>query len=226
MSLLEGLDPAWREALRARVPANQREALAEFVTAQREAGEVYPPEHEVFAALALPPAAVRVVILGQDPYHGPSQAHGLAFSVRAGVAHPPSLRNIFKERESDLGLPPPQSGELSAWAREGVLLLNTVLTVRRGEAHAHKGRGWEQVTDAIFELVCAREAPVVFVLWGKPAQKKAKAIPRRHVVLEAPHPSPLSAYRGFFGSAPFSRVNAALEASGQPPVDWRVDEER
>jgi uracil-DNA glycosylase len=164
-----------------------------------------------------------VLILGQDPYHGPGQAHGLAFSVKPGVKPPPSLVNVFKELRSDLGVPEPKDGYLEPWAKQGVLLLNAVLTVREGQANAHEGHGWEGFTDAVIRAVSAKQEPVVFLLWGSYAQKKEALIDtERHVVLEAPHPSPLSAKRGFFGSRPFSRANEALEARGREPIDWRL----
>lgn len=221
---LHALPDDWREALAGHVEPEAFGAVLDFVRDERARGEVYPPADEVFAALELCPfAEVRVVILGQDPYHGPGQAHGLAFSVRPGVPLPPSLRNLFKEREDDLGLAVPDHGELTAWARQGMLLLNTVLTVRRGEANAHRGRGWEPFTDAVIDAVAGASRPVVFVLWGAAAQKKARRIDAaRHRVVRGPHPSPLSAYRGFFGSRPFSTVNAALDELGHPPVDWRT----
>jgi uracil-DNA glycosylase len=199
--------------------------LANFVAAERAAHTVFPPAGEEFTALELTPyEQVRAVILGQDPYHGPGQAHGLAFSVRKGVRIPPSLANIYKELRSDLGIEPPGHGYLAQWARHGVLLLNAVLTVRAGEANSHKGRGWERLTDAIIGAVSARDTPAVFILWGAPAQKKAALVDeKRHTVLRAAHPSPLSARSGFFGSRPFSQANAALEAAGQPPIDWRLE---
>jgi uracil-DNA glycosylase len=199
--------------------------LAAFVASEREAHTVYPPAGEEFTALELTPyEQVRAVILGQDPYHGPGQAHGLAFSVRKGVRVPPSLANIYKELRSDLGIEPPGHGYLAQWAASGVLLLNAVLTVRAGQANSHKGRGWERLTDAIIAAVSARETPAVFILWGAPAQKKAALVDdSRHTILRAAHPSPLSAHNGFFGSRPFSQTNAALAAAGQPPIDWRLE---
>ena len=165
---------------------------------------------------------VKVVILGQDPYHGPNQAHGLAFSVESGKV-PPSLQNIYKEMNDDVGAKPVHHGNLTSWAKQGVLLLNTVLTVRRGEANSHQGRGWEQFTDRIIQALNERDKPVVFLLWGRPAQQKAKMIDsRKHVILTAPHPSPLSAYRGFFGSRPFSKANEALTALGETPIQWQL----
>jgi uracil-DNA glycosylase len=215
----------WQAPLRDELDKPYVAELAEFVAAERAAHTVYPPEGEEFTALELTPyEQVRAVILGQDPYHGPGQAHGLAFSVRKGVRVPPSLANIYKELRSDLGIEPPGHGYLAQWARHGVLLLNAVLTVRAGEANSHKGRGWERLTDAIIGAVSARDTPAVFILWGAPAQKKAALVDeKRHTVLRAAHPSPLSARSGFFGSRPFSQANAALEAAGQPPIDWRLE---
>ena len=163
---------------------------------------------------------VKAVILGQDPYHGPNQAHGLSFSVGEDCRVPPSLKNIFKELQSDLDCSEPTHGNLDSWARQGVLLLNTVLTVRDGEANSHRTRGWESFTDSVIGSLSQRESPVIFLLWGKPAQSKASLISDRHTVLRAPHPSPLSAYRGFFGSRPFSKTNAALAKNGQGPIEW------
>jgi len=187
---------------------------------------VYPPEEDVFAAFRLtPPECVRAVFLGQDPYHEPGQAQGLAFSVRPGVRLPPSLRNIFAELESDLSLPAPENGCLVPWAERGVFLLNTVLTVESGRANSHRDFGWQRFTDAVVASISALPQPVAFVLWGAQAQKKAEcAAASRYprLVLQSPHPSPLSAYRGFFGSRPFSRINAFLEEHQQAPIDWRL----
>lgn len=198
--------------------------LQAFVAAERAAHPVYPPADEVFTALHLTPhASVKVVILGQDPYHGPRQAHGLCFSVRDGVAPPPSLRNIFIELGADLGVPIPRSGDLSAWARQGVLLLNTTLTVRGGQAASHQKRGWETFTDEVIRVVNSKADPVVFILWGASARRKKDLIDRgRHVIIESAHPSPLSAHNGFFGSRPFSRANQALQERGVAPVDWSL----
>lgn len=225
MSDLLNVPAGWQDILADELAQPYIADLAAFVAAERRERTVYPPESEVFTALDLTPyAEVRAVILGQDPYHGPGQAHGLAFSVRPGVTPPPSLVNVFKELQSDLGIGRPGHGYLASWARQGVLLLNTVLTVRASEANSHKGRGWEKLTDAIIRAVGARERPVVFILWGAPAQKKAALVDEgRHVVMRSAHPSPLSARNGFFGSRPFSQANAALEARGQPPIDWRLD---
>ena len=186
--------------------------------------EVYPLRDQLFTAFSLtPPEQVRVVILGQDPYHEPGQAHGLAFSVREGVKVPPSLVNIYKEREADLGIAPETHGDLTRWAEQGVFLLNTVLSVERGKANSHKNYGWQAFTDHVVETLADLPQPIAFVLWGAQAQKKAavaaaSAYPR--LVLQGPHPSPLSAYRGFFGSKPFSQINAFLAAHGEPEIQW------
>jgi uracil-DNA glycosylase len=186
--------------------------------------KVYPKKEHIFAALEYTPyEKVKVVILGQDPYHGPEQAHGLSFSVLPGVPMPPSLKNIFKELQNDLGFNIPAHGYLKKWSDKGVLLLNTVLTVREGEAHSHKKLGWETFTDAVIKKLSEREQPIVFVLWGKPAQEKKRLILDHHYVVEAPHPSPLSAHRGFFGSRPFSKVNEWLKTNGQSEIDWKID---
>lgn len=217
----------WNPLLRPQLDAPYWAELQQFVRDERLRHRVYPPHDQVFAALHLTSyASVKVVILGQDPYHGPGQAHGLSFSVPEGVAIPPSLSNIYLERESDLGLPPPDHGKLSRWAEQGVLLLNATLTVRAGAAGSHRGKGWERFTTAVVDTVAAKTDPVVFILWGASARVARDRIDTsRHVVIESPHPSPLSAHRGFFGSRPFSRTNAALEAAGRGPIDWRVDDE-
>lgn len=196
--------------------------LEKFVDAERATHEVYPPAGQEFAALeATPLEEVKVFILGQDPYHGPNQGHGLAFSVRPGVPAPPSLVNIFRELKDDAGCPRPASGYLLPWAAQGVLLLNAVLTVRRGEANSHKGKGWEKFTDAVLRAVNEREERVVFVLWGGYAGKKAALIDEnRHTIVRSVHPSPLSAHNGFFGSKPFSKVNRVLGESGRGEIDW------
>ena len=198
--------------------------LQEFVADQRARYTVFPPAPQVFAALHLTSYAnTRVVILGQDPYHGPRQAHGLCFSVQAGVPIPPSLANIYKELHADLGVVPPKHGNLESWARQGVLLLNTTLTVRAGQAASHHGRGWETFTDELLRTVNAKEQRVVFVLWGSNARKKQSLIDlSRHVVIESAHPSPLSAHNGFFGSRPFSRANNALIEANLAPIDWAI----
>lgn len=224
----------WNPVLAAELAKPYWAELQAFVAAERSAGPVFPPANDVFAALRLTPfAAVTVVILGQDPYHGPGQAHGLCFSVRPPTPPPPSLVNIFKERESDLGLGRPASGDLSAWARQGVLLLNTTMTVRAHQANSHQGRGWETFTDAVISAVAAKTDRVVFVLWGASARKKKALIAGQagggvagHVVVESAHPSPLSAHNGFFGSRPFSRINQALVESGGVPIDWRLPGEQ
>jgi uracil-DNA glycosylase len=214
----------WNPVLRGELAKPYWQELQAFVRAERERATVYPPHEEVFAALHLTPyTETRVLILGQDPYHGPRQAHGLCFSVRHGVAIPPSLVNIHKELHDDLGIPPPGHGNLEAWAVQGVLLLNTTLTVRAGNAASHQGRGWETFTDEVIRTVSAKDHPVVFILWGSHARRKRALIDTaRHTVIESAHPSPLSAHNGFFGSKPFSRTNAALEAAGLDPIDWRL----
>ena len=216
------LPKSWRAHLDPETEKPYWGKLREFVDGERARHEVYPPEDQVFAALELTPyQRVKVMILGQDPYHGPGQAHGLAFSVLPGVTPPPSLRNLLRELRDELGCPVPDHGYLVPWAEQGVLLLNAVLTVRAGEPNSHKGKGWETFTDAVIRAVDGREEPVVFVLWGGYAAKKVSLIDAdRHVVIQSAHPSPLSARRGFFGSRPFSRVNAALQERGAAPVDW------
>ena len=225
MSLTDQLPADWRARLPAEIVNVQLPAMDAFLTAEADAGQtVFPPRDRIFTALRLTPwQEVRVVILGQDPYHDQGQACGLAFSVPDGVRTPPSLRNIFKELAADLGEPPPASGNLEGWARQGVLLLNTVLTVRAHAANSHQHQGWEAVTDAIITAAAARPEPVVFLLWGAPAQRKAGLInaPHHHL-LTTPHPSPLSAHRGFLGSRPFSSANRLLTAAGRPPVAWRL----
>lgn len=221
------LEPSWLEPLRTEFESPYMAELKRFLVAEKSAGKrIFPPGGEWFHALdATPLARVRVVILGQDPYHGPGQAHGLCFSVRPGVRIPPSLVNIYTELEADLGIAPARHGNLEHWAQQGVLLLNSVLTVEAHQAASHRGRGWEQFTDAVIRLVDARDQPVVFILWGSYAQKKAAFVDRsKHLVLTAPHPSPLSAHNGFFGSRPFSQTNAFLEGKGLAPIDWRLPE--
>lgn len=219
------LEPGWKHELGALFGSEPMPSLRRFLRAELAAGKtIYPPPGQIFAAFdATPFDAVRVVILGQDPYHGPGQAHGLSFSVPPGVPVPPSLRNILAEIGSDLGIAPPGHGCLMHWARQGVLLLNAVLTVERGRPGAHHGRGWEQFTDAVVERLDHHREHLVFMLWGAPAQAKGRLVDgRRHLVLRAPHPSPLSAHRGFFGCRHFSRCNAWLQAHGSAPVDWSL----
>ena len=214
----------WNPILKAELEQPYWAELQAFVAQERANHAVYPAPDEVFAALHLTPySEVKVLILGQDPYHGPGQAHGLCFSVRPGVDPPPSLKNIFKEMQSDLGLPPPAGGSLEPWARQGVLLLNASLTVRARSAGSHQGKGWETFTDAVIRAVNDKDETVVFILWGAFARKKKALIDtNRHVVIESAHPSPLSASNGFFGSRPFSRANEALVAAGREPVDWSL----
>jgi len=225
------LHPSWLDPLQAEFDSPYMAALREFLVAEKAAGKrIFPAGGNWFRALDLTLLEnVRVVILGQDPYHGEGQAHGLCFSVKPGVRTPPSLVNIYKEMESDLGIPPARHGFLEHWAEQGVLLLNAVLTVEMGVAASHQGRGWEKFTDAVIRLVNARPEPVVFMLWGSHAQKKAAFVDSidrggRHLVLKSVHPSPLSAYGGFFGSKPFSQANAFLESHGMKPIDWRLPE--
>lgn len=216
------LAESWKRRLQGEFEKPYFARLAEFVRAAYASGPVYPPPKLVFNALdSVAFEDVRVVILGQDPYHGPGQAHGLCFSVPDGVPKPPSLQNIFKEIRDDLGLPIPASGNLEPWAKQGVLLLNATLTVQAGQAGSHQGKGWEEFTDAVVrELSDGREG-LVFLLWGSYAQKKGAQIDRsKHLVLTAPHPSPLSAHNGFFGCRHFSKVNAHLISKGQAPIAW------
>lgn len=219
------LHPAWATHLGAYLERPDMQALATFLRAEKAAGKrVHPPGRQMFAALdAVPFDAVRVVILGQDPYHGPGQAHGLSFSVPPGIAIPPSLLNIFKEIERDLGLPMPRHGCLESWAAQGVLLLNAVLSVEEGRAGSHAGKGWEGFTDAIIGTLSREREGLVFLLWGSYAQKKGELIDRqRHCVLKAPHPSPLSAHRGFLGCGHFGKANRWLQGLGSTPIDWSL----
>ena len=212
----------WNEILAEEMQKDYFQELQAFVQKRREEVRVFPEEKNVFRALELTPfESVKVVILGQDPYHGFGQAHGLSFSVQKGISLPPSLKNIYKELQEDIGGGLPTEGDLSHWAKQGVLLLNTVLTVEEGNANSHKGMGWERLTNRLIESLNELNHPVIFILWGKPAQDKEKLIINpNHVILKAPHPSPLSAYRGFFGSKPFSRVNDILSQQGQTPIRW------
>lgn len=220
---MKSLPPSWQAQLGAELSEPYFQALRAFVDGERRRATVYPPEEEVFTALERTPfERVKVLILGQDPYHGPGQAHGLAFSARPGVRPPPSLANIYRELRDELGCPVPNHGCLFSWADQGVLLLNAVLTVRDGEPNAHKGRGWERFTDAVIRALAAREDPVVFVLWGGYAAKKAALIGPPHFIHTSAHPSPLSASRGFFGSAPFGIINRELRRAGKEPVEWCI----
>ncbi|MFJ5274361.1 uracil-DNA glycosylase [Streptomyces sp. NPDC088358] len=217
------LPESWRGVLGDELQQPYFKELTEFVEEERAKGPVYPPREEVFAALdATPYERVKVLVLGQDPYHGEGQGHGLCFSVRPGVRTPPSLRNIYKEMKEELGTPIPDNGYLMPWAEQGVLLLNAVLTVRSGEANSHKGKGWERFTDAVIRSVADRPDPAVFVLWGNYAQKKLPLIDEdRHIVVKGAHPSPLSAKK-FFGSRPFTQINEAVARQGHEPIDWRI----
>lgn len=212
----------WQEVLNEEFEKPYYQELRTFLKEEYETHTVYPPKDKIWTAFETTPfSAVKVVILGQDPYHGPNQAHGLSFSVQPGVTKPPSLRNMLKELKEDVGCAIPEDGTLTKWAEQGVMMLNTVLTVRAGKAHSHKNKGWETFTDEVIRQLSEREEPVIFVLWGKPAQQKKRLIDlERNDVIEAPHPSPLSAKRGFFGSRPYSKVNELLQARGEAPIDF------
>lgn len=220
------LEPGWKQALAAEFASPYMAELRAFLEAEKRAGKViYPPGPEIFNAMnSTPLARVKAVILGQDPYHGPGQAHGLCFSVRRGVPPPPSLQNIFRELEQDVGIPRPRHGELTHWAGQGVLLLNSVLTVEAGQPGSHQGRGWEHFTDAAIRVLNEQCEHLVFLLWGSYAQRKGRIIdPRRHLVLKAVHPSPLSANRGgWFGHHHFSHANRYLQEHGRSPIDWSL----
>jgi len=221
------LEDSWKQALAGEFASPYMASLKHFLQEEKQAGKVvFPKGSEYFRALDLTPLGqVKVVILGQDPYHGDGQAHGLCFSVRPGVRIPPSLVNIYKEMEEDLGIPPARHGYLEYWAKQGVLLLNSVLTVERSLAASHQGRGWEKFTDAVIARVNEQESPAVFMLWGSYAQRKAAFVDtRKHLVLKAPHPSPLSAHNGFFGSRHFSKANQFLASHGIETIDWRLPE--
>lgn len=213
---------SWDDILAEEFRSSWYMQLREFLKYEYSHYRVYPDMYDIFNALKYTDYySVKAVILGQDPYHGAGQAHGLCFSVREGVPPPPSLNNIFTELHNDLGVPIPRSGELTKWAQRGVLLLNTVLTVREGQSNSHRGKGWEQLTDAVIAKLSARERPMVFILWGSNARAKKPLIDMsRHLVLESAHPSPLSAYNGFFGNRHFSRTNAFLSQHGIEPIDW------
>ena len=221
------LEDSWKQALSAEFSSDYMTALRAFLVAERDAGKrIFPKGAEYFRALDLTPLdAVKVVILGQDPYHGAGQAHGLCFSVQPGVRIPPSLVNIYKEMQADLGIPPARHGFLESWAKQGVLLLNSVLTVEEARAASHQGQGWERFTDAVIRIVNERCEHVVFILWGAYAQRKAAFVDTsRHLVLKSVHPSPLSAHNGFFGSKPFSKANEWLVKQGRDPVNWQLPE--
>ena len=214
---------AWTPLLEAEFRKPYWETLCAQVDAAYASAEIFPPQKDLFSAFALtPPEKVRVIILGQDPYHEPGQAHGLAFSVRNGIKTPPSLVNIYKELESDLGIPPKSNGDLTDWAEQGVLLLNTVLTVERSKANSHKAFGWQKFTDAVMAATAALPQPIACILWGAQAQKKSVLLQSEapRLILGGPHPSPLSAYRGFFGSKPVSQINAFLQSHGEDPIQW------
>lgn len=214
----------WDELLADEIKKDYYLRLREFLKQEYSQHRIYPPMNDIFNALRHTSYSdVKAVILGQDPYHGAGQAHGMCFSVKKGTPPPPSLQNIFKELKADLGIDPPPHGELTAWAQQGVLLLNTVLTVREGQANSHRGMGWENFTDRIIELLNEREKPMVFLLWGGNARSKAKLVTSpQHLVLQCAHPSPLSAYNGFFGCRHFSKANEFLEKNGIEPIDWRL----
>ncbi|WP_225744759.1 uracil-DNA glycosylase [Marinilactibacillus sp. Marseille-P9653] len=216
----------WKPILEKVEKTESYQQLTEFLVEEYNTETIYPKKEAIWQAFEWTPYhKVKAVILGQDPYHGAHQAHGLAFSVQPQVKLPPSLRNIYKELQSDLGIEPVTHGYLESWAKQGVLLLNTVLTVRAKEAHSHKNKGWEMLTDEVIKSLNEREEPIVFILWGSPAQKKRTLIDEsKHHVLTAVHPSPLAAYRGFFGSKPFSKTNELLIESGQAPIDWKLPE--
>ena len=218
------LSGSWEAALSGEFKKPYYKRLWDTVVKEYSTHEIFPSKNDLYAAMHLTPLdKVKVVILGQDPYHEPGQAHGLCFSVQKGVKIPPSLVNIYQELHDDLGLDIPGHGDLTSWAEQGVLLLNTVLTVRAHQAFSHRGIGWEQFTDAIIEAVNKEDRPIVYMLWGSPAQSKSRMLNNpKHLILKAPHPSPLSAYRGFFGCRHFSKCNEFLSANGVEPVDWKI----
>jgi uracil-DNA glycosylase len=222
----EVFDNDWKEVLSEEFDKPYYLKLREFLKEEYASETVYPPMKEIWNAFQETAFNdVKVVIVGQDPYHGPDQAHGMSFSVKKGMKQPPSLRNMLIELESDLGYDIPKHGNLSKWANQGVLLLNTVLTVRQGAANSHKGQGWERFSDTVISKLSEREKPVVFVLWGRPAQKKRVLIDTsRHAIVESVHPSPLSSYRGFFGSKPYSKINTYLVNFGQDPIDFCIND--
>lgn len=219
------LEKSWKELLGGELDQPYMAELRTFLVQEEKSGKtIYPQKQDIFAALNLTPFdQVKVVILGQDPYHGPNQAHGLCFSVKPGVKIPPSLVNIFKELKEDLSITPPKDGTLEAWARQGVLLLNNVLTVEDGKAGSHHLKGWEEFTTKIIELLNEKKENLVFILWGSPAQKKAQKVDdKKHFIIKSVHPSPLSSYRGFFGSKPFSQTNSYLKSKGIKTIDWTL----
>ncbi|WP_440321504.1 uracil-DNA glycosylase [Laedolimicola sp.] len=215
----------WLEPLKPEFSKPYYAELFKFVKNEYSTRQIFPPADDIFNAFHLTPLhEVKVVILGQDPYHNDGQAHGLCFSVKPDVAIPPSLVNIYQELHDDLGCYIPNNGYLTKWAKQGVLMLNTVLTVRAHQANSHRGMGWEQFTDAAIRILNEQDRPIVFILWGSPAQKKAQMLNNpKHLILKAPHPSPLSAYRGFFGSRPFSQTNEFLVKNGLEPIDWQIE---
>ncbi len=222
MTIDPKIDPSWKAILSEEFAKPYMVDLKKFLLAEKQRYTIFPPGNKIFNAYNTTPFdKVKVVILGQDPYHGINQAHGLAFSVLDGVPFPPSLQNIFKELVDDIGCAYPKSSDLTPWAKQGVFLLNTVLTVRQGEANSHREKGWERFTDATIKVISDKKEHVVFILWGRPAQAKEKLIDTsKHCIIKSPHPSPLSAYRGFFGSKPFSRANGCLESFGLEPIKW------
>lgn len=222
--MLPKLPSSWQPLLKEELKKSYFRKLEQFLENEQQSHTVYPPEKDIFSALKLTPyQSVNVLLLGQDPYPGEGQAHGLCFSVRPGIKPPASLRNIYKELKSDVDFRIPDNGYLVPWAQQGILMLNAVLTVRAGETNSHQGKGWEFFTDTIISLVNERDSPTVFVLWGAYAQKKIKLIDnKRHTIIKSAHPSPLSAHQGFFGSKPFSAINKALRATGKPEIDWQI----
>lgn len=223
---MSAIDNDWLEAIGKEFKKTYYKELYQFVKSEYERYVIYPPADDIFNAFHFTPLnQVKVVILGQDPYHNVGQAHGLCFSVKPDVEVPPSLVNIYTELQEDIGCKIPNNGYLEKWAKQGVLMLNTVLTVRAHQANSHQGKGWELFTDAVIEAVNAQDQPIVFLLWGRPAQMKKKMLTNpKHLILEAPHPSPLSAYRGFFGCRHFSKTNAFLVQNGIEPIDWQIDD--
>lgn len=220
------MEKVWKEKLIDEIKKPYMQSLSSFINEEREGKIVYPPKEDIFSAFNFSPFnEVKVVIIGQDPYHGPNQAHGLSFSVQKGIKPPPSLVNIYKELKSDLGIPIAEHGCLTNWARQGVLLLNATLTVLQKQPKSHYGKGWEQFTDFVVELLAKKDDPIVFMLWGRSAKEKCEKMlinNNKHLVLKAMHPSPFSAYNGFFGCKHFSKANAFLEKAGKKPIDWRV----